>query len=64
MRFKENLKRLRTNKGITQKELSEQLKISLETLRRYEQGRAQPQSLEVLKKLTIILQCDYNELLK
>ena len=64
MKFKHNLKELRIKKGITQKELSKKLDISLETVRRYEQGRAQPQSLEVLEKLTIILECDYNELLK
>lgn len=64
MEFKENLKKLRIKKGITQVELSKRLNVSLETIRRYEQGRAQPQKLEILEELTKILECDYNELLK
>ena len=64
MNFKENLKTLRIKKGFTQEELAKLLNVSLETLRRYEQGRAQPQKLEILESLTQILECDYNELLK
>ncbi len=64
MNFKENLKKLRTRKKLTQKQLAAAINTSLETLRRYEQGRAQPQKLETLEQLTEILECDYNQLLK
>ena len=63
MNFKENLKKLRIKKGLTQIELAKKLNISLETIRRYEQDRAQPQKLEILEQLTFILECDYNDLL-
>lgn len=64
MNFKENLKKLRNLKSFTQEELANLLNVSLETIRRYEQGRAQPQKLEILEQITQILDCDYNELLK
>lgn len=64
MNFSKNLKELRVKKRLTQEELAEKLNVSLETIRRYEQDRAQPQKLSILEQLTIILECDYNALLK
>jgi transcriptional regulator with XRE-family HTH domain len=40
--FGEKLKQVRKEKGLTQKELSEQSEIPLPTIRSYEQGQSKP----------------------
>ena len=47
----ENIKRLRTSKGITQEELAEALGVGRSTVTQWEQGRAFPRS-RPLEKLT------------
>lgn len=51
--LKDTLRELRTEKNMTQKELSEQLDLSKNTVCEYEKGRAEP-SLETLLKLSAI----------
>ena len=63
MNFKENLKKLRLKKGLTQPQLAKLLNKPLPTVRNWEQGKNQA-SYESLELLTKILECDYNELLK
>ncbi len=64
MNFKENLKNLRVKNNLTQKELCKILNIPLKTYTHYEQGESKTISFELLERLTKILNCDYNELLK
>jgi len=40
--FSENLKRLRTNKGLSQEQLSEIIDVSRQSISKYESGTAQP----------------------
>ncbi len=53
--FAENLRRLRINKGLTQKELADKLSLSPSAIGMYEQGRREP-DLTTLKKI-----CDFFE---
>ncbi|MDE6242320.1 MAG: helix-turn-helix domain-containing protein [Anaeroplasmataceae bacterium] len=64
MNFRENLKELRIKSNLTQQQLSNLLKIPLKTYRHYEQGESKTISFELLEKLTQVLNCSYNELLK
>lgn len=63
MNFKNNLKELRRRKGLKQQEIANNLKITLNSYQKYEQGERQPK-YEILEQLTQILECDYNDLLK
>lgn len=62
MNFKENLKVIRKNKGLTQEELANLVELSKFAIRHYEQGQTEP-SLEILKKIKIALDCSYDDLL-
>ena len=59
------LKEIRKNKGITQKELSEETKIKLRTIQSYEQKTKNIDNakFEILMKLSIVLDCGILELL-
>ena len=50
MKFQESLKQLRIEKGLTQAELADALKISRSTIGMYEQGKRKPdfETLEVI----------------
>lgn len=61
--FKEMLKKVREEKGITQQELAKLLIIKNYTISDYEQGRSEP-DLETLKKICIILDISADELLE
>ncbi|MDE7101088.1 MAG: helix-turn-helix domain-containing protein [Anaeroplasmataceae bacterium] len=63
MNFKNNLKNLRKNKGYTQKSLAEKMGLPTQTIINWEQGKTQT-SFEALEKLTYILECSYDDLLK
>ena len=58
------LKEIRKNKGITQKELSEETKIKLRTIQSYEQNKKNIDNakIETLIKLSIALNCRISEL--
>lgn len=64
MNFKENLKQLRIKKNLTQENISQMLCIGIKAYQAWEQGIREPRELQTLEQLTIILDCDYNALLK
>lgn len=59
--FSEILKNLRTEKGYSQKELSQQLGLSANCICEYEKGRSEP-NLDTLKKLSLIFECSIDYL--
>ena len=62
MDFKGNLKELRNEKNLTQKELANYLNMSKNVICEWEKGRSEP-SIENLKKLSIIFDCSIDFLL-
>ncbi|MCL6479625.1 MAG: helix-turn-helix domain-containing protein [Peptococcaceae bacterium] len=60
--FKERLKIARKAKGLTQQGLADMIGINIETIRSYEQGKRRP-DLNMLKKISKVLDCDANYLL-
>lgn len=63
MNFSKNLKKIRLSRGLTQKELANLLYVSYCALRNWEQCRREP-NYAILEKITQVLNCDYNDLLK
>lgn len=63
MNYKENLKKLRKEKGYTQETLAKALNIKTQTVINWEQGKTQT-NFETLEQLTKILNCSYEDLLK
>lgn len=59
--FGKKLKELRTEKGLSQKEMSKRLLIAVSTYANWEQGRTEP-SLYHLIMLAIVLNVDMNTL--
>lgn len=59
--FGENLKFIRKDKGMTQKEVADKLFIAVSTYANWEQGRRDP-SIEDIINLTGVFEIDYNEL--
>lgn len=62
MEFHENLRTLRTDKGLTQQALANMIKIQVLQIRRYESGQSQPM-LDVIRRLAIALECSTDELI-
>ena len=63
MKIGENIKRIRLEKGLTQKQLGEKLgKISQQQIGQWETGKANPK-IENLQKIAYALGCTMNELL-
>lgn len=54
MEFSERLAALRKQRGLTQKALSEQVKVHITQIQRYENGSIQP-TLDVLRRLALAL---------
>lgn len=63
MKFGEKLRKLRTEKSITQEEISKAIGVSRRTYVSYEQDGRYPRKREVYTKLAEILGCDVNYLL-
>lgn len=61
--FGENLKRIRTEKGITQTELAKKAVLDQSTIARFEQGRKQP-TLPTAKAIADALECKFSELVE
>lgn len=61
----ENLKRIRRDKGLTQKKLSEKSGVSLDTIKSYEIGRRNLKNAKysTLSKLARVLECEEGELI-
>ncbi len=59
--FGENLKFIRKDKGMTQKEVADKLFIAVSTYANWEQGRRDP-SIEDIVNLTGVFEIDFNEL--
>jgi len=62
MSIKNNLKKIRTNRDLTQKGLAELANIELAQISRIETGTSEPK-LESIKKLAIALKCSSDELI-
>lgn len=62
MGFPERLVRFRKSKGWTQQELSDQVKVKVLQIRRYENGASQP-TLDVIKQLALALGVTTDELI-
>lgn len=58
----ENIKRLRKEFNMTQKDLAEKLKISISNVTKYERGQLEP-NLAILKKLCAVFNASADELL-
>lgn len=62
MNFPERLVQLRKARGLTQRQLSEQISVHLTQLQRYESGSSQP-TLDVLRRLALALSVSADMLL-
>ena len=62
MRFGEKLRKYRTEKGLTQAQLAQQVGVGLNTIANYEKGKTYPQNREVYKKLAMVLEVDPDHL--
>lgn len=60
--FSKNLKKLRTEKNYTQREIAEAIHVDRSTYSYYECGKFEP-SFSILKSITDFLQVDFNTLL-
>jgi len=60
--LKDSIKYLRKIKGISQSQLAKLLGISFKVISNWESGYSEP-SIEMLKKLKIVLDATYEELL-
>lgn len=60
--FGEKLKKLRTEQGLTQEQVSKYVGISRRAYIAYEQSNARPRKAETFQKLAEILRCDVNYL--
>lgn len=58
-----NLKNVRKNKNLTQKELAAKLNLDQSTISKYEKNIILP-NIMILKKLAQVLDCSVDELLK
>ena len=61
MSFPENLRTLRTKRGLTQQALADAVGLQALQIRRYESGKSQPM-LEALRGLALTLGCSTDEL--
>lgn len=61
--FNNNLKTLRQEKGISQKELAKELNVSYKTISHYETGVSEP-PIEIIVKIKKYFNCDYEDLLE
>lgn len=61
MGFGLNIKKIRTNKGLTQKQLAELLNVATITIQNYESGRREP-NYDMLSKLSEVLSVPLVEL--
>ncbi len=61
----ENIKKIRMDKGLTQKKLSEKSGVSLDTIKSYEIGRRNLKNAKysTLIKLAKVLECEEGELI-
>lgn len=57
--FGEHLSKLRRNRGLTQQNVADKLNVERTTISYYERGITSP-NIETLKKLTLILNVDFN----
>ena len=62
MEFKDILKELRIERGLTQKELADAVHFSLSTINKWENGKKLP-GYEALRALAIFFKVDGNEIL-
>lgn len=63
MAFKDVLRQLREKRGLSQDELAKQTGLSKSTISMYENGKREPQKLEILEALADFFNVDMNTLL-
>lgn len=63
MRFGQKVRKLRTQKGLSQTELGNMCNLSLRTIRNYEVDGRYPKQREIYAKLAAALECSVNYLL-
>ncbi len=63
MNFSKNLKILRENAHLSQKELADLINVKTDTVSKWEQNK-NVKTFELLEQLTKILKCSYDDLLK
>ena len=63
MKFEENVRELRKQRGMSQEELAEYLKVSRQSISKYENGTASPE-LDKLMQLCELFDCTLDDLLK
>ena len=61
MNFKDNLKRIREDRNLTQDDIAREIGISRQSVSKWENGVAEP-DLETISKLCIILNCSLEDL--
>ena len=61
-KFNERLKKLRAEKDLTQRQLADELHLSVKTISHYESGYSEP-SLDILIKICIYFDIDSDYLL-
>ena len=62
MNFKENLKKIRKERNLTQQQLADLLQVTKTTIANYEQGIKEPK-FKTLEQIKNILECSYDDLL-
>lgn len=63
MTFGENMRKTRTEQGITQQKLAERCSLSLRSIQNYESGYRSPNNLAIVKKIAAALGTTYDVLL-
>lgn len=61
--FSKNLKTLRIQANLSQKDLAERLNVSYKSISHWESGYAEP-SIEILKELKDVFEVSYDDLLE
>lgn len=63
MTFAENMRRIRTESGLTQQKLAEMCGMSLRSITNYESGERMPNSLDIVMRIASALGTSYDVLL-
>lgn len=61
MKISENIKKIRKEKGFSQKKLAEKTNLSIASIQGYEQGKYKPK-FETLKKIAAALDCEISDI--
>jgi transcriptional regulator with XRE-family HTH domain len=62
MSFGQRIKQLRREAGLTQEVLGLKIKVKKQSINKYEAGKAKPETLEMVKLMSVALNADFEEL--